>query len=207
VLPQSRCTCVRRPGCHKFEENCGVSDFQFWSCFLTNTHKFAFISYRTTRGRRSESIVVLYFKLKGREFEPAVRSFQPLCGHAVHSASNTIVRRAWGRRLAPKADNFTAIYEPTVYKMRQRRRLVALRVSTALPLDHRGGLTLLQIDCNQKPGLSMARLCWNFHPVLSPGNPQTAMLVVSPCHHSMTRPRFADGRDGLQLEVSCEYIE
>jgi hypothetical protein len=29
----------------------------------------------------------------------------------------------------------------------------------------------------------------------------------SPCHHSMARPRVADGRDGLQLEVSCEYIE
>jgi hypothetical protein len=29
----------------------------------------------------------------------------------------------------------------------------------------------------------------------------------SPCHHSMARPRAADERDGLQLEVSCEYIE
>jgi hypothetical protein len=29
----------------------------------------------------------------------------------------------------------------------------------------------------------------------------------SPCHHGMARPRVADGRDGLQLEVSCEYIE
>jgi hypothetical protein len=28
-----------------------------------------------------------------------------------------------------------------------------------------------------------------------------------PCHHGMARPRVADGRDGLQLEVSCEYIE
>jgi hypothetical protein len=25
------------------------------------------------------------------------------------------------------------------------------------------------------------------------------MLGVSPCHHSMARPRLADGRDGLQL--------
>jgi hypothetical protein len=31
------------------------------------------------------------------------------------------------------------------------------------------------------------------------------MLGGSPCHHSMARPRVADGRDGLQLEVSC-YI-
>jgi hypothetical protein len=28
-----------------------------------------------------------------------------------------------------------------------------------------------------------------------------------PCHHGMAHPRVADGRDGLQLEVSCEYIE
>jgi hypothetical protein len=33
------------------------------------------------------------------------------------------------------------------------------------------------------------------------------MLGGSPCHHGMARPRVADGRDGLQLEVSCEYIE
>jgi hypothetical protein len=33
------------------------------------------------------------------------------------------------------------------------------------------------------------------------------MLDGSPCHHGMARPRVADGRDGLQLEVSCEYIE
>jgi hypothetical protein len=30
------------------------------------------------------------------------------------------------------------------------------------------------------------------------------VLVLS---GSMARPRVADGRDGLQLEVSCEYIE
>jgi hypothetical protein len=34
-----------------------------------------------------------------------------------------------------------------------------------------------------------------------------SMLGGSPCHHSMARRRVADGRDGLQLEVSCEYIE
>jgi hypothetical protein len=34
-----------------------------------------------------------------------------------------------------------------------------------------------------------------------------SMLGGSPCHHGMTRPRVADGRDGHQLEVSCEYIE
>jgi hypothetical protein len=34
-----------------------------------------------------------------------------------------------------------------------------------------------------------------------------AMLGGSPCHHGMAHPRVADGRDGLQLEVSCEYIE
>jgi hypothetical protein len=33
------------------------------------------------------------------------------------------------------------------------------------------------------------------------------MLGGSPWHHSMARPRVADGRDSLQLEVSCEYIE
>jgi hypothetical protein len=33
------------------------------------------------------------------------------------------------------------------------------------------------------------------------------MLGRSTCHHGMARPRVADGRDGLQLEVSCEYIE
>jgi hypothetical protein len=32
-------------------------------------------------------------------------------------------------------------------------------------------------------------------------------LGGSPCHHGMARPRVAVGRDGLQLEVSCEYIE
>jgi hypothetical protein len=26
-------------------------------------------------------------------------------------------------------------------------------------------------------------------------------------HQGMARPRVADGRDGIQLEVSCEYIE
>jgi hypothetical protein len=35
----------------------------------------------------------------------------------------------------------------------------------------------------------------------------TAMLGGSPCHHGMARPRVVDGRDSLQLEVSCEYIE
>jgi hypothetical protein len=35
----------------------------------------------------------------------------------------------------------------------------------------------------------------------------TPMLGGYPCHHGMARPRVADGRDGLQLEVSCEYIE
>jgi hypothetical protein len=35
----------------------------------------------------------------------------------------------------------------------------------------------------------------------------TSMLGASHCHHGMVRPRVADGRDGLQLEVSCEYIE
>jgi hypothetical protein len=34
-----------------------------------------------------------------------------------------------------------------------------------------------------------------------------SMLGGSPCHHGIERPRVADGRDGLQLEVSCEYIE
>jgi hypothetical protein len=33
------------------------------------------------------------------------------------------------------------------------------------------------------------------------------VLGGSPCHHGMARPRVADGRNGLQLEVSCEYIE
>jgi hypothetical protein len=33
------------------------------------------------------------------------------------------------------------------------------------------------------------------------------MLGGSPCHHGMAHPQVADGRDGLQLEVSCEYIE
>jgi hypothetical protein len=33
------------------------------------------------------------------------------------------------------------------------------------------------------------------------------MLGGYPCHHGMARPWVADGRDGLQLEVSCEYIE
>jgi hypothetical protein len=33
------------------------------------------------------------------------------------------------------------------------------------------------------------------------------MLGGSSCHHGMARPRVADGKDGLQLEVSCEYIE
>jgi hypothetical protein len=33
------------------------------------------------------------------------------------------------------------------------------------------------------------------------------MLGGSPCHHGMARPRVTDGRDGLQLEVSCEHIE
>jgi hypothetical protein len=33
------------------------------------------------------------------------------------------------------------------------------------------------------------------------------LLGGSPCHHGMARPRVADGRDGFQLEVSCEYIE
>jgi hypothetical protein len=37
--------------------------------------------------------------------------------------------------------------------------------------------------------------------------PVSTMLGGSPCHHGMARPRVADGRDGLQLEVSCEYIE
>jgi hypothetical protein len=32
------------------------------------------------------------------------------------------------------------------------------------------------------------------------------MLGGSPCHQGMVRPRVADGKDGLQLEVSCEYI-
>jgi hypothetical protein len=32
-------------------------------------------------------------------------------------------------------------------------------------------------------------------------------LGGSPCHHGMARPRVGDGRDGLQLEVSCEYTE
>jgi hypothetical protein len=36
---------------------------------------------------------------------------------------------------------------------------------------------------------------------------QRSMLGGYPCHHGMARPRVADGRDGLQLEVSCEYIE
>jgi hypothetical protein len=36
---------------------------------------------------------------------------------------------------------------------------------------------------------------------------QVSRLGGSPCHHSMARPRIVDGRDGLQLEVSCEYIE
>jgi hypothetical protein len=34
-----------------------------------------------------------------------------------------------------------------------------------------------------------------------------SMLGGSPCHHGLARPQVADGRDGLQLEVSCEYIE
>jgi hypothetical protein len=34
-----------------------------------------------------------------------------------------------------------------------------------------------------------------------------SMLGGSPCHHSKVRPRVADGRDGLQLEVSRECIE
>jgi hypothetical protein len=34
-----------------------------------------------------------------------------------------------------------------------------------------------------------------------------SMLGGYPCHHGMAHPRVADGRDGLQLEVSCEYIE
>jgi hypothetical protein len=34
-----------------------------------------------------------------------------------------------------------------------------------------------------------------------------SILGGSPCYHGMARPRVADGRDGLQLEVSCEYIE
>jgi hypothetical protein len=38
-------------------------------------------------------------------------------------------------------------------------------------------------------------------------NVNDAMLGGSPCHHGMARPRVAEGRDGLQLEVSCEYIE
>jgi hypothetical protein len=33
------------------------------------------------------------------------------------------------------------------------------------------------------------------------------MLGGCPYHHSMARPRVADGRDGRQLEVSYEYIE
>jgi hypothetical protein len=33
------------------------------------------------------------------------------------------------------------------------------------------------------------------------------MLGGSICHHSMARPLVADGRDGIQLEVSYEYIE
>jgi hypothetical protein len=33
-----------------------------------------------------------------------------------------------------------------------------------------------------------------------------SMLGGSPCHHSKARPQVVDGRDGLQLEVSCEYI-
>jgi hypothetical protein len=33
------------------------------------------------------------------------------------------------------------------------------------------------------------------------------MLGGPLCYHSMARPRVADGKDGLQLEVSCEYIE
>jgi hypothetical protein len=36
---------------------------------------------------------------------------------------------------------------------------------------------------------------------------RNAMLGGYPCHHGMARPRVADGRDGLKLEVSCEYIE
>jgi hypothetical protein len=35
----------------------------------------------------------------------------------------------------------------------------------------------------------------------------STMLGGYPCHHGMARPRVADGRDGLQLEVTCEYIE
>jgi hypothetical protein len=38
-------------------------------------------------------------------------------------------------------------------------------------------------------------------------NTSDTMLGGSPCHHGMARPRVADGRDGLQLEVSCKYIE
>jgi hypothetical protein len=34
-----------------------------------------------------------------------------------------------------------------------------------------------------------------------------SMLGGSPSHNGMARPRVADSRDGLQLEVSCEYIE
>jgi hypothetical protein len=34
-----------------------------------------------------------------------------------------------------------------------------------------------------------------------------SMLGGSTCHHGMARHWVADGTGGLQLEVSCEYIE
>jgi hypothetical protein len=55
------------------------------------------------------------------------------------------------------------------------------------------GIVRLKTKCNG--------VCFLFVIILS------AMLGGSPCHHSMACPRVADGRDGLQLEVSCEYIE
>jgi hypothetical protein len=50
------------------------------------------------------------------------------------------------------------------------------------------------------------RLCEKFSLFLFSFD-QEPMLGGYPCHHGMARPRVADGRDGLQLVVSCEYIE
>jgi hypothetical protein len=49
--------------------------------------------------------------------------------------------------------------------------------------------------------------CEYQQPQIFKSNFPPTMLGGSPCHHGMARPWVVDGRDGLQLEVSCEYIE
>jgi hypothetical protein len=63
----------------------------------------------------------------------------------------------------------------------------------------------MTIECREVYGL--LKDCSSLESILENPILTTSMLGGSPCHHGMARPRVAGGRDGLQLEVSCEYIE